>query len=632
MSLAELLWKDGDDLSPENLSRRMRLIHNRLAVLEVLGVDWIAETDKLTQVGLERIDSALQPAYDSIFSLADLGALLTGASSSSVTVGTGEKTFVVDEDERAQFAPAAYVSAFKTGDPTIGVIGQVVSYDRETGVLVVDVEHVTGSGTHAAWTISATAAPNLPHETRPDNPHAVDADQVGAYTTGQVDAAIAAHAGDTANPHDVDAGQVGAYTTAQTDAAIVAEVGTVKSPLDFTSVRPTLDLIFDDPAGFPDTFRRPSPAVYFDALGIMKTAAADQPRIDHDPVTGECLGLLVEEARENIALHNTNVDDAVWTKLRASIDTGTVIAAPDGTLTAYKLVEDTSDNSHLLYDAYAFEAGKTYIWSHYLKADERGVIDARLHNAAFGANVQYRFDLSAKTAVQVTAGTNDSAGIEDIGGGWFRIWITADATTTATANCYIFLHDGVSNTYLGDGVSGLYPWGGQVEEGEAPTSLIVTGATPVTREADKLMLALDDWYNPAGGTLYMEATAPAPLVARNALAIDDNTGDNYILLRDFAAPARIDRGGVLQANLVGSWFNGSTSKLAVAFVDDDFAMSQDGAAVTTDNSGTVPTGLTQMQVGGRLGTTFFNGHIKRVIYWPRRLADAVLEAMAAWNA
>lgn len=51
-------------------------------------------------------------------------------------------------------------------------------------------------------------------------------------------------------------------------------------------------------------FTRASTGTYFDAAGVMQTAAVDEPRIDHDPFTGEVLGLLVEDARTNLLLNS----------------------------------------------------------------------------------------------------------------------------------------------------------------------------------------------------------------------------------------------------------------------------------------------------------------------------------------
>ncbi|MCK7581015.1 MAG: hypothetical protein MZV65_38955 [Chromatiales bacterium] len=52
------------------------------------------------------------------------------------------------------------------------------------------------------------------------------------------------------------------------------------------------------------TFTRASNATYFDAKGVMQTAGSNVPRLDFDPVTGVCRGLLIEEARTNLFLNS----------------------------------------------------------------------------------------------------------------------------------------------------------------------------------------------------------------------------------------------------------------------------------------------------------------------------------------
>ena len=47
------------------------------------------------------------------------------------------------------------------------------------------------------------------------------------------------------------------------------------------------------------TFTRTGTATYFDATGTLTTATANTPRFDHDPVTLESRGLLIEESRTN---------------------------------------------------------------------------------------------------------------------------------------------------------------------------------------------------------------------------------------------------------------------------------------------------------------------------------------------
>jgi hypothetical protein len=80
------------------------------------------------------------------------------------------------------------------------------------------------------------------------------------------------------------------------------------------------------------TFTRASTATYFNAAGTLTTAAVDEPRIDYDPVTHACRGLLIEETRINdllnsAALSTQNVTVTSGTYTLSFYGTGTVALA-----------------------------------------------------------------------------------------------------------------------------------------------------------------------------------------------------------------------------------------------------------------------------------------------------------------
>jgi hypothetical protein len=82
------------------------------------------------------------------------------------------------------------------------------------------------------------------------------------------------------------------------------------STLNFPTIRPTLDLNFARTKTLDPriTFTRSSGGSYVGPDGIIKYAGVNQPRFDHDPVTGESLGLLIEEQRTNNVLTSSRVD------------------------------------------------------------------------------------------------------------------------------------------------------------------------------------------------------------------------------------------------------------------------------------------------------------------------------------
>lgn len=79
----------------------------------------------------------------------------TSTSASSVSIGTGQKTFTTQAGKLYQAGDL--ILAKKTGDATLYVFGPVVSYSGSS--LVIDVRDTGGSGTVSAWDIRVSAPP-----------------------------------------------------------------------------------------------------------------------------------------------------------------------------------------------------------------------------------------------------------------------------------------------------------------------------------------------------------------------------------------------------------------------------------------------------------------------------------------
>ena len=154
LQIDRLRVKRGDDLGdPEFWNKRLANIDSRIAGLEVRDRNLGAATDELVQRGLLRLDEVVKPLVDDLRASADLGAILFASSSSPVTVGTGEKLFVIDEDDRGAFAPAVDLVIAEVDGSRV-MTGRRVSYDKLSGFLIVDVTDTSGSGSASSWEIS----------------------------------------------------------------------------------------------------------------------------------------------------------------------------------------------------------------------------------------------------------------------------------------------------------------------------------------------------------------------------------------------------------------------------------------------------------------------------------------------
>jgi hypothetical protein len=233
---------------------------------------------------------------------------------------------------------------------------------------------------------------------------------------------------------------------------------------------PSLDLRFADNKSLVDavtgaslvTFTRASSGTFVDSAGVLQTATTDVPRFDHNPTTGESLGLLVEEQRTNLFERSEEFENAYWTKTRASVSSNAT-AAPNGATTADKLVEDaTASATHQISRAISVTSGAAYTWSIYCKAAERSRIVLSFANQ-FPANSFAEFNLSAGTIVSTGALGAANVTMQPLINGWYRIIVTATASSTASSSLVAYMSDATSISYTGDGASGLFLWGAQLE-------------------------------------------------------------------------------------------------------------------------------------------------------------------------
>ena len=147
--------EDGDSSVYDIFAKIFEGIDQRIAVIESVSGSLSDLQELLSTSAQGVVDAALDPVLSSISTKAELGALLTALSVSENSVGTGLKTFTVaPEAARSMFAPAHMLSVTATDDPTITMYGRRVSYDAQTGVLVVDVVAAVGAGTLTSWTIA----------------------------------------------------------------------------------------------------------------------------------------------------------------------------------------------------------------------------------------------------------------------------------------------------------------------------------------------------------------------------------------------------------------------------------------------------------------------------------------------
>lgn len=374
------------------------------------------------------------------------------------------------------------------------------------------------------------------------------------------------------------------------------------------------------------TFTRASGGGRFNSSGVYEWVTNDVPRFDYDPVTLQPRGLLIEEARTNLLLQSEAFDSASWAKNWATV-VANAAAAPDGTLTADKLVEDTTATiAHSINQVASVTPGAVYTYTVYAKSGERNWLCLVVGTGAdFTASW---FDLSLG---EKGAGTGS---IEAVGNDWYRCSFTV-TSSAAILNAYALVVDANGNqNYTGDGTSGLYIWGAQLETGAFPTSYIPTEASQVTRAADVCSVnTLSPWYNPEQGTLVVEGEITSRTTPRVSADIGAGGafGTTLYLAHDgsatYAAPP------VAPVNTFASVPDTAlTFKSALAMRKNGMTVASNGVLGSTDvlcEMPMAPNKLTIGKGGWSGGDSSLNGHIKSLRYYPRKLSDSELQAITS---
>ena len=367
-------------------------------------------------------------------------------------------------------------------------------------------------------------------------------------------------------------------------------------------------------------------------IPVLQTAAAGQSRFDHNPVTGESLGLLIEEQRTNLALRSEEFDNGVvWSKTRSSVEAN-IVVAPSGALTADRLLEDTTASAtHVCNTDINVTSGTSYTFSIYAKPDGRTSLRLQLNTAGFADNCFATFNIS--TGVISTTSGGATATITAVGNGWYRCSVTATADATVSTPIQIFLDNGSGVAYTGNGYSGIYLWGAQLEAGAFPTSYIPTVAATVTRNADAASMTganFSSWYRADEGTLYGEGIGA---FSSGALAtINTSTSfSNMIVIGSLNSTNeafRVFANGAAQTD-IGTLLLNTNYKLSLGYARNNVAGSINGAAVLTDTSVIVPSvGMDTLQIGRQWNSNMqLGGTIKKLAYYPTRCTNAQLQAL-----
>jgi hypothetical protein len=211
-----------------------------------------------------------------------------------------------------------------------------------------------------------------------------------------------------------------------------------------------------------------------------------------------CIGMWINTLygcdAANLVQYPEQLENSYWSKNSCSIISNAIVA-PDGTTTADKIVENTTNAIHSVssFPLTGLASGITTAFSVYLKAGERSF--ASVFSVGNSVRACLRIDLiNGLITQQVVSGINiNSANITPVGNGWFRVSLCSTSAVNINLGFSVSTEiDGTidanqGDSYLGDGISGIYAWGLKVNQGVSP-GLYTVGQTAIYNPAAPAVL------------------------------------------------------------------------------------------------------------------------------------------------
>lgn len=384
---------------------------------------------------------------------------------------------------------------------------------------------------------------------------------------------------------------------------------------------PTLDLDFGSGTFIPNVgpmpaFSRASAATYVGYDGLIATATTNNPRIDYDPVTLSCRGLLLEPAATNLILFSELFSDSSWAPDGVSRVSGAT--DPTGQNGAFTLTASSGSGNHRMYSLLSVGTDKCF--SLYAKAGTVGFLGLSFPGGGADTSIYggAMFDLVNGTCT--VYGSGMSAAIFPAGNGFYRCCLVNPASVNYIA---IEVHsaDNQAFPWVAAGTETIIIYGAMCCEGGGMTSYIRTIGATATRSTDVCSISGSDFsgfYNDVLGTWVVDYESVA---GGGIFSVNDNSSSNKIELNS--------SGGTL-ATVGGSDVSTMTGGVAIAaFVaaENDYQLWSNGVKVDDQTSVENPFGLTQVLLGALQDGSRSVTHIKRIRFYPSVLTAGQLATL-----
>lgn len=359
----------------------------------------------------------------------------------------------------------------------------------------------------------------------------------------------------------------------------------------------------------------------------------DMPRLDYSG-GATCPSLLLQPSRANIVENSEYFNGSSWT-LNNVVITDNATTSPEGVDNAAKWAAASGFSLKSLYEVPTCASGVAHTATAYFKADEYPLAFIRL--GGISGNPYVLYDLRDESLVATASLTSHD--IKAVGNDWYRIEATATTTTTLIAPNIAFLPSSgytlnANNIpeYTGDGTSGGFIYGAQVESASYPTSYIPTYGSASTRGADaSSVTGASAIIGQTEGTIFIDYNSNITSDDSFFIVADDGTANNRIVLYSNVPnnlALVISTGGVLQSIIPNIPLASGTNKFAVGYANNDVVLYLNGTQVGIDNTASIPATSALRMATDHTNADYASGKgTKQALVFKTRLTNAELASL-----
>jgi len=376
------------------------------------------------------------------------------------------------------------------------------------------------------------------------------------------------------------------------------------------------------------TFSRSGSATRINSQGLIETVGSGVSRLNYpmiDGVVSGCPHHILEPQRTNIFPYSSafiNINDFSLTV------TDNASISPEGSNNATSIIPNVSNTIHYL--SLSNNSTGTVTFSIYAKANGYNYLFLHLYD---GSNGRAWFNL--ENGVIETTDSSISANIEKMPNGWYRCIITRVLSGNLIQADIAVSNSDNTTSFSGDGTSGIYIYGAQLEQGSYPTSYIPNYGTAlgVTRSVETANGSGDvDTFNDSEGVFFLEAKTNQPNFFQS-ISIKDSVGNGLAFKfrpNNTSIWARYKTSTEQKDIYYYNNVNDNYNKLAIVYGNGSISFYINGFLIGSNTITTNFSNLNEIIFKDVNLSEIFYGNIKQIQYYNSELVDSELETLTSW--